>query len=95
MFEFTDSPLDSLTHLVRFVLTQPLVNPIMKHTIVVNTNVTDEAITPTNTSLFPVDFSIPANKKLIPIQDVLLMALSYFHINYESTCIIQEHALII
>ena len=51
------------------------------HTIVINANVTDEAITLTNASLYPVDFSIPANKKFIPIQDVLLTALLYFHVN--------------
>ena len=62
MFEFTDSPLNSLAHfVVRFVLTRLLMNPTMKHNTVVNTNVKDEAIIPTNTASILLDFSTPAD----------------------------------
>ena len=60
MFEFTDSPLDSLEHLVKFVLMRLLINPIVKHIAVVSTNVTN---IPTNTASILVDFSIPAGQQ--------------------------------
>ena len=63
MFEFTGSLLNSSAHLVWFVLTRPLINPMMRHTIVVNASDTDEAIRPTDTALFPVDLSTPEIKK--------------------------------
>ena len=56
MFEFIDSPLDSLAHLVRFVLTRPLINPVMKHIAVLSANITDEVIIPPNTASILVDF---------------------------------------
>ena len=56
MFEFIDSPLDSLAHLVRFVLTRPLINPVMIYIAVLSANVTDESSIPTNTASVLVDF---------------------------------------
>ena len=55
---------DSLAHLVSFVHTQPLMNPIMKHSIVVNANVTDEEIMASSTSPVQVAVSIPDKIRL-------------------------------
>lgn len=46
---------------MRFVVLLPLANPIMKHNAAVSKNVTDEVITPTNTSPIPIDFFTPVN----------------------------------